>query len=478
MPVTHPAERPVETKLGSRRSRLPSVAVVSLCLFGIVVALTGGSARPDNVLLLALRPVNVVCLTAILLAGGIDWRRIGIPLVLLGLFALLHAMQLVPLPPQVWQAVSFRMHYSDVLVALDAMDLWQPLTVAPDRTWNSLVALLVPFTILVGFAALSEARRQALIWPLLGLIGMSMVLGLAQTTGGSNSPLYWYEVSNVGEPIGLFANRNHQAAFLAIGLPLLRAWALMSAPDARARQIRARIALGAGALILVYLLVLGSRSGIVLALVGLAGAFLVEPKVVSRRLSRGQGWLIPAGMIAGGLAIFAVVNFAGRNVAVERIMGNDVEADLRVAAMPTMLRIIEDSMPLGAGFGAFVPVFVSYEPDSLLKPTYFNNAHNDLVELAITGGVPALILLAGFLAWFAWVSYGNYFRPHSQSVTIGIRRAASIAALILLLASLTDYPLRTPILAAVFALLCGWMAEPTKARAAREFDETRHREPR
>ena len=59
--------------------------------------------------------------------------------------------------------------------------------------------------------------------------------------------------------------------------------------------------------------------------------------------------------------------------------------------------MLKDFLPTGIGFGAFDPAFRVFEPDSSLSPLYLNHAHNDLVELALTGGIAALLMFALFL---------------------------------------------------------------------------------
>jgi O-antigen ligase len=174
-------------------------------------------------------------------------------------------------------------------------------------------------------------------------------------------------------------------------------------------------------------------------------------------LSPRKGWLIVGGLIAGIVAIVSVALSTDRAVAIGRAVNDDLSTEGRLAALPTMLRIIADHWMFGTGFGSFVPVFASYEPDALLKTSYFNNAHNDLIELAITGGVPALLVLLGFLIWWARASLrtvaANRPRPW-----LALQRASALGILIFLLASLVDYPLRTPLLGAVFTILCCWLA--------------------
>lgn len=441
------------------RGRLPSIGLLSLAVLAVALLFTGGSSRADNALLLILRPVNVACLMAVLLAGAIDWNRIKVSLLFLGLFALTVALQLVPVPPQIWLSFGARAHFGDVALALGAEDRWLPMSVAPDYAWNSLLTLLVPLSALVAFAAMERAERKLVLGGVLAVVLASMFVGVMQMAGGTRAAFNWYTESTAGELSGIFANRNHQAALLATALPLLRAWAASPVSDARTGALRGRIAIGTGALILVYLLVLGSRAGFVLGLLGVLAAWLVKPTSGFRGFGARRRWMALVAVVGGSLALFLLVKLTGRDVALNRLMGTEeMTGELRFAAMPTMFRMLADSLPFGTGFGSFAPVFVSYEPDHLLKPTYFNNAHNDLLELAITGGVPAIAVLVGFLVWWGRRAYAAFFGSGSTNAQ-ALPRAAALAILLLFIASLTDYPLRNPILAGLFALLCAWLAQ-------------------
>lgn len=440
-----------------RNMAIPSIPVIAFATFAIVTALTGGSSRPDSVWLLILRPTTILCLCAMLIVARSDWRTIRpIPL-LLASFAATIALQLVPLPPSLWHGLSGRERYDAVTSAVGGGDLWHPLAIAPDLAWNSLVSLLVPLAAVAGFVGLDDRQRRALIWPVLGLIGFSMLLGLAQILGGGTSPLYWYDVSGRGQLIGLLANRNHQGALLALALPLLRAWALRPSANRQIARTRNTTAMCAAAVIILYVLVLGSRAAVALTLVGMLAAFLIEPAF--GRLAPKTRWLILASFAAAATALLAIVLTADRAVSIGRIVGTqDLQAEGRLAALPTLLHMIAQTLPFGTGFGSFVPVFASYEPDALLKPTYFNNAHNDLIELTITGGIPALLVFCGFLGWWGWASYRSFARPSASRSWRALRRASAFGILILMMASLVDYPLRTPLLGAVFAILCCWLA--------------------
>ena len=86
-----------------------------------------------------------------------------------------------------------------------------------------------------------------------------------------------------------------------------------------------------------------------------------------------------------------------------------------------------------------------------------NQAHNEPMQLVIEGGLPALALLGGFAIWWLWTAV----RMLGRSASAG-GRAMGVAWLtataILLASSLVDYPLRTPLLSALFAIACVQMA--------------------
>ena len=124
----------------------------------------------------------------------------------------------------------------------------------------------------------------------------------------------------------------------------------------------------------------------------------------------------------------------------------------------------------GSGFGSFDPLFRMYEPDAMLKPTNFNHAHNDWLELALTGGVPALAVLTLFVGW-ASVQMARCWRAPGATAMVLSARGGGIALLVLGAASISDYPLRTPLMAALMTLSCAWLAgsaarDPASRRVA------------
>ena len=190
-------------------------------VFGFLVA---GGARDDLVSLLLWRPFSMVLLA---LSVALYWRTSWANGRALLIFALaivaLPALQLVPLPPAVWTSLPGR----ELLVAIyrDAgMALpWQPLSVAQARTWNALFSLAAPLALLVAALSLHDHWQRRLVVVLIVIGFISGIIGVVQAIGPAKGPLYFYRITNNGLSVGLFANRNHQAMFLAMIIPLLAA---------------------------------------------------------------------------------------------------------------------------------------------------------------------------------------------------------------------------------------------------------------
>ena len=70
-----------------------------------------------------------------------------------------------------------------------------------------------------------RARRVLVILIFIGVLA-NVLLDMLQTVGGYNSPLRFYAITNLFRPVGLFANSNHNAAFLYCALPFATAWAI------------------------------------------------------------------------------------------------------------------------------------------------------------------------------------------------------------------------------------------------------------
>jgi hypothetical protein len=223
-------------------------------------------------------------------------------------------------------------------------------------------------------------------------------------------------------------------------------------------------------LLLMGLAATGSRMGLLLGLVGLNSAAAIYFITVPRHGMKSGQFVLKA----AGVALTAIVPISlllARSGAAGRLASDPVD-QTRLAALSPMMHAVRAFFPFGAGFGAFDTVYRRFEPDSLLSTIYLNQAHNEPVQLAIEGGVPALILLLLFLLWWTGASLRALLPQES-----GSRRAMGVAmasaTLILMLSSLVDYPLRTPLLSGLFAVGCVELVRAQRPASARPATSSR-----
>lgn len=448
----------------AKTSRPAYVLSSSLIFIAFLVA---GGARDDIVSLLLWRPLSMVLLA---LAVALFWRTAWSNARALLIFALaivvLPALQLVPLPPAIWTMLPGRdlvvEIYRDAGMALP----WQPLSVAQARTWNALFSLAAPLALLVAALSLHEHwhRRLMLLLIILGFV--SGIIGLVQAIGPSKGPLYFYRITNNGLSVGLFANRNHQAMFLAMIYPLLAAHLSFFKGKPDQLLFRRAITIAGGLLLLPLILMTGSRAGLILAFLGIAAAWWVykspiaQARAADRQADR-RVRLVIFGMIA--VLMLAVTLVVLRTPAIERLIDTDPAGELRITALPYVFKAAVDFLPFGSGLGTFVEVYQIYEPNKLISVQYFNHAHNDFVELLLTAGVPGVLLLlgAGILALISLRSLhrsragGSDDQGFSQQV---LGRAGFSILTMLALSSIADYPLRVPSLMLLGILAATWCA--------------------
>jgi O-antigen ligase len=131
----------------------------------------------------------------------------------------------------------------------------------------------------------------------------------------------------------------------------------------------------------------------------------------------------------------------------------DQTEDLRWPVWQSIIDMLPHYLPWGTGVGSYVEAYKVLEPDNLLRPTFSNHAHNEALEILFTAGIPgaALVVLASvFLAVAIWLSL------RSAGDAALFKRLGILVIILLAIASISDYPVRTPILSAVFVLAAIW----------------------
>lgn len=422
---------------------------VLLCVF-IALALFGGSSRPDTLALVVLRPIllsGLLCLAV--LPQSMDVRPLRPLLILLGLFAAWIVFQLIPLPASLWQSLPGHQRFvmADTLIAATP---WRPISMAPDVTFGALIDLLVPLILLIALGMSGTRGRRVAPEIVLAIAMLGVVFALIQSLTGIG-PMYRVSYPTIS---GIFANRNHQALMLAIGIPFAALWIRQGGLLRIPTSVRAIVG---GLCVLLFLgtiLITGSRAGLVLGGLGVVAVPFILP----------TGWLRDRRVRRASIALAAVavllvtgIVYLGRAQSVDRLMMmQGMGGEGRIEFLPISWAILKDFFPFGTGISVFDPIYRVYEPDWALHTGYFNRAHNDWLDLVLGGGAVAGILVLALCGVLARAAIQGLSQRDQRNSTV----AAATALLQIAIASGVDYPLRTPLLSGVFTLVCVLLIVP------------------
>ena len=419
------------------------LAVVSVLVLAFV---TGGSAS-DQALGTVISqwlslPLLVWALWSLLASSSNRWQHVS--LLVAVLLALTVALQQLPLAQSLWAGVEARQLLADDLQVAGVTDphfFWSLTPLASERgLWSLLPALAV----FVGLLALPLSRHRLLLLWVVGLSAASLALGYLQLGAPQDSVLnpfpQWAPALN-----GFFANPNHQSTGLAIALVaittlLFHDWG-RDPPQLR-RWVRYCLGVLA-VLMLASLPLAGSRAAFLLAVLGLLAVPLMlhGPRRRTARATR-QAWI--ARGLLGALAVAVCAAAIGwlRFDLAEEVRGSVAQATLSMGV---------DHAPWGAGLGSFVPWFDQAAPQALLQWEYFNHAHNEYAQWWLESGVLALLCVLSVSALLIACFPRRAFVLPDRPVAV----AAWLGCVLLMLHSVVDYPLRTPALMAVAAVLLG-----------------------
>ncbi|AUX69638.1 hypothetical protein CHX26_09150 [Porphyrobacter sp. HT-58-2] len=431
--------------------------------FIVALALLGGSSRPDPVQNALLQPIAALLLIpAIVKLRGRDLERGRALCIFLASLLVWMTIQLLPLPSGFWVELPSMPVIDEIDQLAGIEDAWRPMSVAPFRGLNSLFGLIIPLSALL-LALTMRWPSRLLLFAIVAIGLIDALFGMLQVVGGAGSVFYQYAFSGSGVPVGIFANENHSAVFSAIVLLILTRLALEAPAQKDPPWVRLSFA-PAFILILLSVLITGSRAGFIAALAALvASSCMIWPAMRRSLMAEGQKqhrpiWRSPAGLALGGcamailLVVLAFIWFE-RTPAMDDILEHSSFEDLRWSLLPILTSMASEHWLVGTGFGSFDAVYRSYEPTALLLPAYVNHAHNDWLQLIIEGGLPSMIIFSGLLVWIMWaVALAGRGTPlRRERLIFWLAALAIIAA-----ASFVDYPLRTPLFQAVgvWLLIC------------------------
>lgn len=447
-------------------SVLPSRHFLGLVAVVTVLFLMGGSSRSDVQSLAILNPIMVLCCGAALLTFRKEhWTEKKFFIVGFALLFLLVAFYLVPFPAAFGAMSQEGVSLADLRDKANLPNSSTVLSIMPTATWQSFFSLFAPLAVFL-FAMQLTRDELTLMLPIVIFIGaVSGVIGVLQLAGSTEGSLYLYRITNNGSAVGVFANRNHAAVLLACLFPILAVFATRSrGTRSSGRNMQQLIALSVATLLVPLILVTGSRAGMLAGIIAMIGAAVLYGSQISPQNLKNKDeslMLILAASILVCL-VFATIYFS-RAEAIDRLFVEPNTVNSRAEFWTASLNLFWKYFPFGFGPGSFVPAFLNEEPMALLRQSYLNRLHNDWLETALTFGVPGILLMLSAVAFYVRRSFLLWFRMDGARSAVALGRMASVIFAILGIASMSDYPLRTPAMMGFAALVLIWFTVAGRA---------------
>ena len=376
---------------------------------------------------------------------------------------LLVLLQLIPLSPALWRDLPGREPVVLGYASLGYPLPWLPLSIAPEKTVQSAFGIIPPLAAMLAVITLRAHRERWIAGAvILGALG-SVLLGAMQAASpGPEAWVYIYKYTSPGA-VGFFSNRNHMATLLLAAIPFAAALFAAGHPQLRSRTVAvAMVALGGGGLLLIVvgLVLNGSLAALALAAPVIAFSALLVP----------AGWryrrlLVPIAALTFVAAVAVLATSWIGSAAPVNVQTDSLYSRGQIWALT--LRAVASHFPLGTGLGSFTGVYALNEDPAATTVAWVNHVHNDYLELLLETGVPGLLLMIAFLAWFVLQTMRVWNSPFASL----FGKAATIAAAAMLAHSIVDYPLRTTGLAVLFGACLGMMAQPPRQSRS---DEARH----
>lgn len=415
------------------------VGSASPAAFVLLAILLGGASDGSWQSLLVVEILGAVVIAGVLVSMG----RLSLPksmagpALLLGSALLLIAIHLLPMPYDLWSTLPRRMWFNEGYELLGVQPASMVLSLDPGRTKASALSLIPATAAILLMARAGTRAYLPFATAAAGAAVVSIILGIAQVTGGSQSALRFYRGEGDGTAAaGFFANENHLPTLLLMSIPLV---------GAAAAQLNSRSSdhpspyLKPIALLLVFflgcgVLLVGSVAGILmLPLVLLLSVPVFMPRTAKR------SWLKILLVGVAVLTVSAAVILSSANAP-------GVNTSLGYAALERRgianksLEIVSEYWPAGSGIGSFERVYQLHEDPGTVTSVYVNHAHNEYLEILAESGAAGLAMLLMFFFWLTKWTYAAWIKCGPEAHWA---RSASVCVWIVALHSLVDYPGRT-----------------------------------
>jgi O-antigen ligase len=352
----------------------------------------------------------VAVLVAIALVAQLGSRRRligGAPLIaLFGVAIVLTAIQLIPLPDSILDALD--LHGNQLRrdgAELAGTSPWHAISLDPAGTLHALASYVTLLGVgLLGMRIACNERRRYLV-----LAGVAVTCGLAAAVTGLHTLFQATELYGLYAPqhaspsvLGPLLNPNHLGCLMALGAVVAVGLAFYQRQAAQLRVLWVVIAAGCSATTLASLsrgATLGLGLGL-MTMIALSVAARLSPGTTDPlRQPRALIHEVPITIvIAFGLTV-AIYTSAGKVVdQLDNTSLVELHQPLsKYAAWRSSFDLVEDTPWVGIGRGALEPAFTRvYEPSAYFT---FSHLENEYVQALVEWGIPGAILIGLSLAW-------------------------------------------------------------------------------
>ncbi|MDC8829563.1 O-antigen ligase family protein [Alteromonas gilva] len=274
---------------------------------------------------------------------------------------------------------------------------------------------------------------------------------------GNSSWIFGLPVKNVAT--GTFVYKNHFANYLmlclSIGVGYLVSTLNTQTASTKREHIRnflntmlngkavVRIAL---AIMVIALVMSRSRMGNTaffasMTILGLLGLLLIKHR------SRGLTMLIVSLFV---IDTFILSAWFGLDKVQERLEQTSLEQEKRDEVVRDSLPLLSDFSSTGSGMGTYYNVFTNYQGEDIYA--FYDHAHNDYLQFAIEGGIPATILIALLPLW-AFIEGIKALRERRNGLMQGLAFGGCMAILGMFIHISVDFPLQAPANAMLFVII-------------------------
>ena len=414
----------IEVSGSSRKSRQESWLFACMLFVLVWAPLPFGSSRPwGAALLFLLTAVVLLWWLFLFMAGsaGIKhqiWRKLRLPLGLLLVVQLWVFFQTLPLPRSLVAILSPK------AAALHLPGNWVPISLDPEQTRFYLMQGLTYTAAFFLFVAILNTKKRIgiFLWTVTLCGTFQAIFGSLMTLSGIEFGFFVEKYTGIGLATGTFINRNHLAGFLVmclsagIGLMISRmgvAGRLQSMLGFKSilrlvytEKFLLRLML---VVMVVGLVLTRSRMGNTAFFFSLALASTIAVAGSRAQVSRTMLIFLFGSLFLVDLLI--VGQWFGVEQVAERIMQTSAETESRDEVSRFSLLLLMDYLWTGSGGGSYYTIFPHYS-QQVLQGDYYTHAHNDFVELAANLGLPAFLMLAGFV----FLSFRNTLFLEKQRV--------------------------------------------------------------